>query len=100
MIHKRQRKRVDRSIRFKLVVIGDGPERPGVERLARRLSLDGAAEFRGFQSTAAIRDQFVKSDIFVLPTVLASFGIAALEARYAGLPVVARRQSGVSEFCS
>ena len=43
-----------------------------------------------------IRDLLASSDVFVLPTVRESFGIAALEARCAGLPVVAMRASGVA----
>ena len=52
----------------------------------------------GFQPREVIREVLSQADVFVLPTVLESFGIAALEARCAGVPVVARTQSGVSEF--
>ena len=44
-----------------------------------------------------IRDALAESDCFVLPTLRESFGIAALEARCAGLPVVAMATSGVAE---
>jgi glycosyltransferase involved in cell wall biosynthesis len=45
-----------------------------------------------------LRDRYAASDIFVAPAPLESFGIAALEARTVGLPVVGRRGSGVQEF--
>ena len=45
-----------------------------------------------------IRDYFAHSDVFVAPANLESFGIAALEARCAGLPVVAKAHTGISEF--
>jgi glycosyltransferase involved in cell wall biosynthesis len=45
-----------------------------------------------------LRGRYAASDIFVAPAPLESFGIAALEARTVGLPVVGRRGSGVQEF--
>ena len=41
---------------------------------------------------------FAESDAFLLPTRMESFGIAALEALLAGLPVIARRNTGVEDF--
>jgi len=52
----------------------------------------------GFQTKETIKRIFSKSDIFVLPTILESFGIAALEARCAGLPIVAMGYGGVKSF--
>jgi glycosyltransferase involved in cell wall biosynthesis len=45
-----------------------------------------------------IRDVLGEADLYVAPAVLESFGIAALEARTVGLPVVGRTGSGVGEF--
>jgi glycosyltransferase involved in cell wall biosynthesis len=45
-----------------------------------------------------LQERYAASDIFVAPAPLESFGIAALEARTVGLPVVGRRGSGVAEF--
>src|SRR5262249_43009321 len=50
------------------------------------------------QPRERIRQLMADSDVFVLPTIRESFGLAALEARCAGLPVVAMRASGVSEL--
>ncbi len=41
-----------------------------------------------------------EADVFVAPAPRESFGLAALEARAAGVPVVARSQSGVADFVS
>ncbi|MFM9134434.1 MAG: glycosyltransferase family 4 protein [bacterium] len=79
-----------------LTVIGDGPERSRAERLARRLGLD--ARFTGRLTKDEIRERFADADVFVQASVRESFGIAALEARTFGLPVVARSQTGTGEF--
>jgi glycosyltransferase involved in cell wall biosynthesis len=52
----------------------------------------------GRRTRDEIRQYFAEGDVFVLPTVRESFGLAALEARCAGLPVVAMRASGLSEL--
>jgi glycosyltransferase involved in cell wall biosynthesis len=46
----------------------------------------------------AIRHELARSSVFLAPAELESFGIAALEARTVGLPVVASSRSGVGEF--
>ena len=80
------------------MLIGDGPERPGAERLAGRLGVSDRIRFAGRQERAGILDAFSRSDAFLQPSVKESFGIAALEARTAGLPVLARSQSGTTQF--
>jgi glycosyltransferase involved in cell wall biosynthesis len=47
---------------------------------------------------STLRDRYAAADVYLSPARLESFGIAALEARTAGLPVVARQGSGVGEF--
>jgi glycosyltransferase involved in cell wall biosynthesis len=84
--------------RVTLTVIGEGPERSRMEELARRLGIAPAVTFVGYLPRAEIRDRFARADAFVLVSVLESFGIAALEARAAGLPVVARRETGMAEL--
>lgn len=97
-IVRRVRDRLPREMGLRLTIVGDGPLRDAVQRLIGRYHLDDTITLVGFQPRDAIRRIFASADIFVLPTVLESFGIAALEARSAGLPVVARTQAGISEF--
>ena len=67
-------------------------------RLIARWDLGGTVELLGAIEPKAVRALLASSHVFVLPTTLESFGIAALEARAVGLPVVAMRESGVGEW--
>lgn len=86
------------GIAVHLQVVGDGPERQRMQRAIARHGLRDQIELVGRLSRTEIRDRFASSDVFVLPTVRESFGLAALEARCAGLPVAAMNASGVSEL--
>lgn len=77
-----------------LTIIGDGPQRGAGERRARAMPVT----FAGQMDSTGIRDVFETAHVYVQPSEHESFGIAALEARCAGLPVVARRGSGVDAF--
>ena len=90
--------RLPPDIPVRLTIVGDGPERGRVARAIARYGLGGCVTLAGRRSRSEIRALLAASDIFVLPTVRESFGIAALEARCAGLPVVAMRESGVAEL--
>jgi len=90
--------RLPSEIAVHLTVVGDGPERARMERTIARYSLGRRITLAGRRSRDEICALLSTSDIFVLPTVRESFGIAALEARCAGVPVVAMRASGVSEL--
>jgi len=94
----RVRTRIPRDISLKVIIIGDGIQRKALERMISRLRLEDTVKMVGYQTRTAIRDYFAHADIFVLPAKLESFGIAALEARCAGLPVVAMKNTGVEEF--
>lgn len=80
------------------VLVGDGPERGRAEKYAQSSGLGSRVTFAGRLARAEIRDVFAQSDIYVQPSVKESFGLAALEGRTAGLPVVARSQTGTTEF--
>ena len=89
-----------RGSHARLLLVGDGPERATIQGDIDALGLgSGAArvELPGWQQPTELRALYRSADAFVLPSVHESFGIAALEASAAGLPVIARR-SGVTEF--
>ena len=68
-----------------------------MERYRLRHGLDWVA-LPGRLDPEALRELYGGRDVYVAPAVLEAFGIAALEARAAGLPVVAREGTGVVEF--
>lgn len=92
------RRRLPDSLRLSVEIIGDGPDRRALERYLGRHGMTGWVHLRGAMGRDDIRAVFARSDLYVAPAVLESFGIAALEARSAGLPVLARSGTGVAEF--
>lgn len=87
--------RLRASLPARMVLIGDGPERAGVERRARALGLGESMAFVGNQ--ADFLDLLRHADAFVLPSESESFGVAAIEAASCGVPVFAYRVGGLPE---
>ncbi|NYD40913.1 glycosyltransferase [Nocardioides panaciterrulae] len=81
-----------------LTVVGDGPLMGRVARRVRRADLRGAVDLVGRLEPVEVQQVLRDSDVYVAPAPLESFGLAALEARCVGLPVVARSGSGVQDF--
>jgi glycosyltransferase involved in cell wall biosynthesis len=80
-----------------LTLVGDGPEMPAVRRAVARLGLSLQVELPGYLDHDALATLLARSSIFVVPSRREALSIAAIEARAAGLPVVARVPSGVAE---
>ena len=86
------------GVRLTASLVGDGPERARAERYVRDQGLDEVLRFTGRLDRPGILEVFAGSDVYLQPSVRESFGLAALEARTAGLPVIARTQTGTTEF--
>jgi N-acetyl-alpha-D-glucosaminyl L-malate synthase BshA len=86
------------GIDARLVMVGDGPERSAASYRAEQLNLNGNVVFVGKQ--ANIADYLGIADVFLLPSELESFGLAALEAQACEAPVVATRIGGIPEVVS
>jgi glycosyltransferase involved in cell wall biosynthesis len=80
-----------------LTVLGEGPDRRKVEALVRDRGL-GWVSLPGRVTRDELRQRYAAADVYLSPARLESFGIAALEARTVGLPVIGRSGSGVGEF--
>ena len=72
----------------KLLVVGDGPERGRLEALVRELDLAEHVRLTGYRDAG---EALAVMDIYVNPCVDEGFGIAVVEAMFAGLPVVIAR---------
>lgn len=81
-----------------LTLVGDGPDRPALERLANELDLTPYLKFVGYQSQDAVREYLHNSDIFVLPSFSEGLPVALMEALAAGVPVVTTSVAGISEL--
>lgn len=90
------RKLVPEGIPLKALIIGDGPERKQIAKSIARDKLDWI-ELCGTLSHDEILKVYDDASMFVASAHLESFGIAALEARTAGVPIVGFQDSGVSE---
>jgi glycosyltransferase involved in cell wall biosynthesis len=83
---------------MRLILAGDGPDRIALMRQAAALGIAAYVELPGQLSREALRTLYARADAFVLPSERESFGLAALEARTAGLPVIAMLASGARDF--
>lgn len=92
------RRAVPAEVTMRAVIVGDGPARPALERYLRRHRMADWVSLPGRQDREQIRELYRRADIFVAPADLESFGIAALEARCAGVPVVAKTGNGIADF--
>ncbi len=92
------RRALPERVGLRLLVLGDGPGRRRMERFVAAHDMAGWVSLPGRVSRAELHSAYLASDVYVAPARLESFGIAALEARTAGLPVVGRTGSGVGEF--
>ena len=79
----------------KLVLIGDGPDRGAAEFLVRKKKLQKDVCFLGKQDQ--VYTKLASADLFLLPSQLESFGLAALEAMACEVPVIATNVGGVPE---
>lgn len=83
--------------RLRLVVGGDGPERPALERMAVALGIRERISFLGYVPPATLPRLLASAAVFCAPATYAeSFGIVLVEALAAGLPIVAAANAGYS----
>jgi len=81
---------------LRLEIAGSGPERPALENEVQLLGLADCVTFLGWR--ADIVRAMTRWDVFVLPSLAEGFGITALEAMAAGLPIVATAVDGIPEL--
>ncbi|SFJ82295.1 glycosyltransferase family 4 protein [Cellulomonas sp. KH9] len=83
---------------LRLTLVGDGPARDAVRARVASAGLQDVVTLRGRLPRSEVRATYADADVFLAPARLEAFGIAALEARTAGLVVLAHDGTGVGEF--
>jgi glycosyltransferase involved in cell wall biosynthesis len=72
-----------------VLLVGDGPERPALERVTERLGVGDRLRFEGFVTHDRLPAAMAHADVLVLPSLYEELGTVLLEAMQAGLPIVA-----------
>ena len=79
----------DRWPNLRYVIVGDGPERPVLEALARELELTDRVEFRGQLAPAEAMEALDGATLAVMPSIDEAYGVAYVEAMARGIPTIA-----------
>lgn len=94
----RVRRRVPLDTKVRVSIVGEGPRRADLQRQIDALGLADWVSLLGHREAVQIRTLLHQSDLFVAASPHESFGMAALEARAAGVPVLGYRGNGLSDF--
>lgn len=86
---------VRKQIPSKLLLLGDGPDRQKIEILCRSLGICNDVKLMG--KIKGVESLLKIADLFLLTSETESFGLAALEAMAAGVPVISTNTGGISE---
>lgn len=87
--------RVKQQTPSKLLLVGDGPERTGIENLVRDLGIQDDVRFLG--KLDVIEEVLSLADLFLLTSEKESFGLAALEAMACEVPIISSNAGGIPE---
>jgi len=82
----------------RLVLAGDGFERPRLKTMAKDLGIENQVEFLGPVPFTQMPDLFRRCTIFCLPTLAEAFGLSLLQAMASGKPIVASAVGGIPYF--
>lgn len=84
--------------KFKILIVGDGPDRAKLEQLARSQQLAASVLFVGSVPYEDIPKYLAISDVFVRPSRSEGLGSSFLEAMAAGLPIIGTPVGGIPDF--
>ena len=87
--------RIQSELDAVLLMIGEGPDKEKLRQEAQSLGIIDKVKFLG--KTSEVERILCMSDLFILPSEKESFGLAALEAMGAGVPVISTNTGGLPE---
>jgi N-acetyl-alpha-D-glucosaminyl L-malate synthase BshA len=87
---------VRKEIPCKLILVGDGPERPAIDKLCRELNT--CSDIISVGKIANPKEVLSIADLFILPSETESFGLSALEAMAIKIPVISSNTGGIPEL--
>jgi glycosyltransferase involved in cell wall biosynthesis len=90
--------RLVRDVDADVVLVGDGPERPRLEALARELGVADRVRFLGARPNTEMPGLLAWAEVAVFPSLMEATSVAALEAMSCGVPVAASRVGGLPEI--
>ena len=85
-----------RSNDFEVIIVGEGKEKNNLLNLARELDVQNLLNFTGKVSEQNLIDYYLKSDIFVLPSLWEGLPLTLMEAASADLPIITTDVGGIS----
>jgi 1,4-alpha-glucan branching enzyme len=83
---------------LKLIIAGDGPYQSTLRKLAINLKIENRVKFKGFISEEVRNQLFSECQVAVYPSLYEPFGIVALEAMIAGIPLIVANTGGFAEI--
>lgn len=87
----------DAKAKFTLSIVGDGPERAGLEQAVKDFNLNKTIIFHGRQPYEQLGDFFAAADLFIFPTLGDYRALVGFEALSAGLPIIGSIFDGASD---
>jgi glycosyltransferase involved in cell wall biosynthesis len=89
---------IKKNYDFKLIFIGDGPDKDSLEQLSSTFGLDKHVTFAGVLGQAEVRRYYQDADIFVLPSFAEGVPVVLMEAMAMEIPVISTRITGIPEL--
>lgn len=86
------------GVKTKLTIIGEGPYKLKLKKLADKLNVNQFIYWNGFLSSYELVNEFKKADIFLLTSMSENYGIIVTEALASGIPVVVTKTTALNEF--
>lgn len=83
--------------RIRLDIVGSGESQTGLKALSEQLGIASVVHFRGRVERSRVAELLAGSNVYVHASAIETFGVAIVEALFAGLPVVVARAGGVTE---